>query len=79
MGKELNLDEICLIGIKVIDINFKSLSKTMKKRVYTYKKPTKEEKSRADWVKEGENNARLLELRSLDEKNKKENNKKSLR
>jgi hypothetical protein len=51
----------------------------MKKRIYTYKKPTKEEKSRADWVKEGENNARLLELRSLDEKNKKENNKKSLR
>jgi len=44
----------------------------MKKRIYTYlyKKPTKEEKSRADWVKEGERSHNLLELRANDDNTK---------
>jgi len=38
----------------------------MKKRIYTYlyKKPTKQEKSRADWVSEGKRSHNLLELRA---------------
>ena len=58
----------------------------MKKRIYTYlyKKPTKQEKSRADWVAEGARteamlNIRALEIKTNDENNEKENNKKSFR
>jgi len=42
----------------------------MKKRIYTYKKPTKEEKSSADWVKEGERSHNLLELRANEDNTK---------
>ena len=51
----------------------------MKKRIYTYKKPTKEEKSRADWVAEGARTEAMLNIRALkiktNDETKKENKK----
>ena len=44
----------------------------MKKRIYTYlyKKPTKKEKSKADWVAEGARTNSLLEIRKQNEDSK---------
>jgi hypothetical protein len=49
----------------------------MKKRIYTYlyKKPTKEEKSRADWVAEGARTEAMLNIRALKIKTNDETNK----
>ena len=47
----------------------------MKKRIYTYKKPTKEEKSRADWVAEGARTEAMLNIRALKIKTKDETKK----
>ena len=47
----------------------------MKKRIYTYKKPTKEEKSRADWIAEGARTEAMLNIRALKIKTNDETNK----
>ena len=49
----------------------------MKKRTYTYlyKKPTKQEKSRADWVAEGARTEAMLNIRALKNKTNDENKK----